>query len=79
MPRVKDFRPASRNANKHTARGMSELQRSVQSNGWIGAMTTAADGEMIAGSARIGNSVPPLFMRSIARHIRTEILSDGRS
>jgi len=23
---------------------------------------------------RIGNSVPPLFMRSIARHIRTEIL-----
>lgn len=24
--------------------------------------------------ARIGNSVPPLFMRSIARHIRTEIL-----
>ena len=53
MPRVKDFRPASRNANKHTARGMSELQKSVQSNGWIGAMTTAADGEMIAGSARI--------------------------
>ncbi len=27
------------------------------------------------GSARIGNSVPPLFMRSIARHIRTEILA----
>ena len=25
--------------------------------------------------ARIGNSVPPLFMRSIARHIRTEILA----
>jgi DNA (cytosine-5)-methyltransferase 1 len=23
---------------------------------------------------RIGNSVPPLFMRSIARHIRAEIL-----
>lgn len=28
--------------------------------------------------SRIGNSVPPLFMRSIARHIRTEILN-GRS
>ena len=27
------------------------------------------------GWARIGNSVPPLFMRSIARHIRSEILS----
>jgi DNA (cytosine-5)-methyltransferase 1 len=25
---------------------------------------------------RIGNSVPPLFMRSIARHIRTVILSN---
>lgn len=25
--------------------------------------------------ARIGNSVPPLFMRSIAKHIRTEILN----
>ena len=24
--------------------------------------------------ARIGNSVPPLFMRSIAQHIRTHIL-----
>ena len=27
------------------------------------------------GWARIGNSVPPLFMRSIARHIRSEILN----
>jgi len=24
--------------------------------------------------ARIGNSVPPLFMRAIARHVRAEIL-----
>lgn len=51
--RVNDFRPASRNANKHTARGMGALQKSIQADGWIGAMTTAADGEMIAGSARI--------------------------
>jgi len=29
--------------------------------------------------ARIGNSVPPLFMRSIARHVSTEILGNGRS
>lgn len=27
------------------------------------------------GCQRIGNSVPPLFMRSIARHVRSEILS----
>lgn len=28
---------------------------------------------------RIGNSVPPLFMRSIAKHVSTEILGNGRS
>lgn len=31
------------------------------------------------GCQRIGNSVPPLFMRSIARHIRTEILGKVNS
>ncbi len=31
-------------------------------------------GDFNAKWARIGNSVPPLFMRSIARHIRSEIL-----
>ncbi len=36
-------------------------------------------GDVSAAFVRIGNSVPPLMMRSIARHIRTEILSDGRS
>lgn len=30
-----------------------------------------------SGWARIGNSVPPLFMRSIARHVRKEILENG--
>lgn len=53
MTKVADFRPATRNANKHSARGLGALTASVQSDGWIGAMTTAADGEMIAGSARI--------------------------
>lgn len=53
MAKVADFRPATKNANKHSARGLGALTTSVQSDGWIGAMTTAADGEMIAGSARI--------------------------
>jgi hypothetical protein len=53
VKRVQDFRPATVNANRHTARGLGALQSSVQTDGWIGAMTTAADGEMIAGSARI--------------------------
>lgn len=30
------------------------------------------------GCQRIGNSVPPLFMRSIARHIRFNILDKAR-
>jgi hypothetical protein len=51
--KLNKFRPATRNANKHTARGIGALEKSIQSDGWIGAMTTAADGEMIAGSARI--------------------------
>jgi len=71
MAKVKDFRPATRNANKHTARGMGALQNSIQSDGWIGAMTTAADGEMIAGSARIetvaqvwGTDAEPIVVES---------------
>ncbi len=51
--KVSDFRTARRNANNHTARGLSALDKSIRGDGWIGAMTTAADGEMIAGSARI--------------------------
>jgi len=47
------FRPQRKNANKHTQRGMGMLEKSLQKNGWIGAQTAAADGEMIAGSARL--------------------------
>lgn len=50
---VKDFRPATRNANRHTQTGLRELSVSVQRDGWIGAMTAAADGEMFDGSARL--------------------------
>ena len=50
---TREIRPATKNANKHTERGLTALQKSIQSDGWIGAMTTAADGEMIAGSARL--------------------------
>lgn len=51
--RVKDFTVARKNANRHTQRGLAALDKSIRSDGWIGAMTTAADGEMIAGSARL--------------------------
>lgn len=71
MAKVKDFRPATKNANQHTARGLGALEKSIQADGWIGAMTTAADGEMIAGSARIetvaqvfGTDAEPIVIES---------------
>ncbi len=71
MRRVRDFRPASRNTNKHTARGLGALENSIRRDGWIGAMTTAADGEIIAGSARLekvvdvmGTEAEPIVIES---------------
>lgn len=48
-----DFRTQRRNANKHTPRGLGMLEKSVKTDGWIGAMTVAADGETFDGSARL--------------------------
>lgn len=48
-----DIKPQRRNANRHSQRGMGQLEQSVQTDGWIGAITVAADGETFDGSARI--------------------------
>lgn len=45
--------PQRRNANRHTPRGMQALERSLEQDGWIGAITVAADGETFDGSARV--------------------------
>lgn len=50
---VTTYKPQRRNANRHTQRGMSALEQSVQADGWIGAITVAADDETFDGSARI--------------------------
>lgn len=42
-----------KNANRHTQRGMQALERSLEQDGWIGAITVAADGETFDGSARV--------------------------
>ena len=47
------FVPQAKNVNQHTQRGLGLLEKSVQRDGWIDAQTTAADGEMISGSARL--------------------------
>jgi site-specific DNA-methyltransferase (adenine-specific) len=51
--KLSDYRPQKKNANKHTQRGLSMLEKSIQEGGFIGAMTSAADGEIFDGSARI--------------------------
>ena len=47
------IRPQRKNANRHTQRGMGLLESSIEKDGWIGAITTAADGETFDGSARV--------------------------
>ena len=54
--KLANYRPQARNANKHNQRGMGLLQKSIETDGFIGAMTAAADGEIIAGSARLEKS-----------------------
>lgn len=51
--KLTDFKPQRKNSNKHTPRGLAALEQSIQADGWIGAITVAADGETFDGSARI--------------------------
>ena len=69
MPKISDFRPQQRNANRHTQRGLGMLDKSMADNGFIGAMTSAADGEIFDGSARLetaydrfGEEVEPIVV-----------------
>lgn len=48
-----NIRPQAKNANRHTQRGMQALEQSIAADGWIGAITVAADGETFDGSARV--------------------------
>jgi hypothetical protein len=80
-----DVRPQSQNANAHTPRGMRELEESIQRDGWIGAITVAADGETFDGSARVEigaatfGDVEPIVIESDGSrpiiHVRTDIPS----
>lgn len=50
--KLERFRPQRRNANRHTQRGMGQLEASMRKYGYVTPMTAAADGEIIDGSAR---------------------------
>lgn len=67
--KISEFRPQRQNANKHTPRGLGMLDKSMGENGFIGAMTSAADGEIFDGSARLetayerfGEDVEPIVI-----------------
>jgi DNA modification methylase len=63
--RLDSIRPQKRNANRHTPRGIGQLERSIQQDGWIGAITVAADGETFDGSARVEVGVATGFEDAI--------------
>lgn len=51
--KLSSFRPATENANKHTSRGLKALADSMSEVGYVAPITTAADGEVLDGSARL--------------------------
>lgn len=84
MSHLTTFRPATRNANKHTQRGLKVLQDSMRAVGYTEPMVAAADGEMLSGSARLesvadvfGLDVEPIIVESDGTrpvvHVRTDI------
>jgi hypothetical protein len=68
--KLSDFRSQSQNANKHTERGIKALNKAINEDGWITAITVTADGEAIDGSARLETAykqfgdIEPIVVRS---------------
>ena len=53
MEKLTDFKFLEKNPNKHTARGMGMLDKSISKYGYITPMTSAADGTILDGNARL--------------------------
>lgn len=69
--KLSDFSTQRKNVNKHKPRGMAMLDNVIEKDGWQGAITTAANGETFAGSARLevatarfGADVEPIVIDS---------------
>jgi hypothetical protein len=90
--KISEFKPQRQNANKHTPRGLGMLDKSMGENGFIGAMTSAADGEIFDGSARLeiayerfGEDVEPIVIDAdgtrpiIVRRIDIPSVDDPRA
>lgn len=51
--KLSQFKPATSNSNRHTARGMEALGNAMSEVGYVVPVTVAADGEALDGSARL--------------------------
>jgi hypothetical protein len=82
--KVADFRQATHNANRHTARGLGTIDKSMRTDGYGDPMLAAADGELISGSARLetvatvfGTDIEPIVVHSDGTrpviHVRDDI------
>lgn len=69
--RLSDFKVQQKNVNRHKTRGMKALRDTIDEGGWVGAITTAANGETFAGSARLevsydrfGHEIEPITVHT---------------
>jgi hypothetical protein len=69
--KLSDFTTQKANVNRHKVRGMGALENIISKEGWIGAITTAANGETFAGSARLevsldrfGDEIEPITVHT---------------
>ena len=53
MTKLAGYKTASKNANRHTQRGLRALEQSIREDGYVAPITVAADGEALDGSARM--------------------------
>lgn len=82
MTKLDAFRPSPRNPNRHTERGLRELENSIRQDGYTDPMVAAADGTVLSGNARLETvaeilDVEPVIVRTDGSrpviHVRTDI------
>jgi len=69
--RIKNFKPDDKNFNRHTEKGMIELERSIEKVGIIESITVSNDDKIISGNARrekiskvLGEDVEPIVVET---------------
>lgn len=62
------FKPATKNANRHTQRGLKALADAMGEVGYVAPITAAADGEVLDGSARLETAFDKFGNEAIVIH-----------